>query len=85
MKEYIPSIKEVIAVETGGYRSWVIVQGYGACDIMTDGEKIYHLHPVIDAHEEIAVPLGVPVGTRVAGVRWTEDATPESLNRYCLD
>ena len=77
-------IVEVIKVATGGYQSWAIVEGYGASDVMTDGDKIYHLHPVIPAHEEIAVPLGVPVGTRVAGVRWTEAATPSNLTRYSL-
>ncbi len=77
-------IKREIQVATGGYQSWVIIEGYGASDVMTDDRKIYHLHPVIPAHEEIAVPLGVPVGTRVAGVRWTETATISNLTRYSL-
>ena len=78
------NIKEVIKIETGGYRSWVVVEGYGASDVMTDGDLIYHLHPVIPAHEAIATPLGVPIGTKVAGVRWTEDATASNLTRYSL-
>lgn len=78
------NIKEVIDVSTGGYRSWAIVEGYGASGVMAYGDKIYHLHPVIPAHDEIANPLGIPTGTPVAGVRWTEPATPENLNRYCL-
>ena len=77
-------IVEVIKVATGGYQSWAIVEGYGASDVMTDDQKIYHLHPVIPAHKEIAVPLGVPVGTKVAGVRWTETATISNLTRYSL-
>ena len=78
-------ITRILTIETGGYRSWAIVEGYGAGDVVLYGDKIYYLHPGIPAYPELAESLGVSVGTRVAGVRWTETATDEQIKRFQLN
>jgi hypothetical protein len=74
-----------IQVETGGYRSWLQLSDYGFLDVIIFEDKLYNVHPTIPAHEAIAVPLKVPVGTLVAGVRWTELATDEQIKRFQLN
>lgn len=81
----LPTITEIIDVEYGGYRQWAIIDGYGAGDVIFYDSKIHHLHPAIPASLRAALTLDVPVGTRIAGIRWTDYATPEQCERFAQD
>ncbi len=61
----------------GGYDSWLVVKPdrvelRGEDEVAIDGGAVCHIHPFIAVNSILAASIGIPAGTRAAGVRWTD-------------
>lgn len=62
----------VIDQPWGGYQRWLLVDGWGAPETITFGDRVYFVHATLAAPSDAAEALGVAPGATICGVRWSE-------------
>ena len=62
-----------------GYEGWLVLSGDHFASTFHYKGMCINIHPVIRAAQCHAVRLDVPIGTRIAGIRWIDP--PHTVNQ----